>query len=157
MEHMDKLHPKFKGLAKAVLSHVAHLCELSGCSWYIARSWSSPERQQELYEKGRVNKGGIWVPKYISRKGIVTNAQSWETPHCVTIGENPASCAIDIALVQTLPSGARAWLSDDDLRWGILGTAAALAGHEQLTWGGMWTSLRDFSHLELKDWEKYAA
>ena len=137
-------------LARSVLTHVASLCALSNCEWYIASAYREPDRQWELYKKGRKKVGVDWVR--VQGQRVLTNAKPNQTPHCVTLGENPASCALDIALVSDGPEGRR-WLSDSDPRWGIIGAAIALSGaSEELSWGGMFRSIRDFPHVELKDW-----
>lgn len=149
---LDKLHPDFVPLVKRVLVHVAHLAELSACSWYVASTWRDPAKQMTLFKKGREKVGGVWTR--IPGHRVVTNAMPQDTPHCVTIGDKPASCAIDIALVSDAPGG-RVWLSDDDPRWGIVPAAVALTDPSKLVSGAMWSSLRDWPHVQLKNWRSY--
>jgi len=155
-EHFKKLHPEFRPLAQSVLLHVGSLADLCGIKWYIAASWRSPARQWANYKKGREKIGVDWVK--IQHDNVVTNAVPSQTPHCVTLeglpGDLiPASCALDVALIA--PDG-RGWLSDDDPRWGIVGAAIGLSGLTgKLEWGGMWNSIRDCPHIELKNWRDY--
>lgn len=147
MKHLNNLDPEFKPLAEQVLAHVSHFCKLLGCTWYIASSYRTPEEQWDLYKKGRKKVGVDWVR--IPGKRVVTNATPGKTPHCLHRDGKPAACAIDIALVED-----GAWLPDDDPRWCIVGMAVSLTGHEKLTWGGMWRSLRDMPHVELIGWRE---
>lgn len=149
-KHLKLLHPKFKGLAQEVLVHVAHLSSLSGCSWYIASSWRSPEQQWELFKKGRKLVGVDWVR--IPGQQVVTNAIPEKTPHCRMYQDEPGSCAIDIALTHKI-DGRLSWLPDSDPRWSIIGASVGIAGHKLLTWGGNFRSIKDMPHVELKGWD----
>lgn len=92
---------------------------------------------------------GVWVK---GSGAVVTNARPDQTPHCVTLADGkPASCAIDIAI---LSSSDGTYLPDKDPRWGIIGAAIGLAGAtSSVSWGGMFSSIRDFPHVELRDWK----
>ena len=140
-EYLKECHPEFRGLAKKLLTHVSHLCSLTGCAWYLASVYRSPEKQWELYQKGRRKIGVDWAK--IPGEKVVTYAKPEDTPHCVAEG----SCAIDVALTEN-----GKWLPDNDPRWSIIGTAVALTNREALTWGGTWSRLRDCPHVELTDW-----
>lgn len=149
MSRFEELHPEFRPLAQSILTHVAHLCALSGCKWSIASGFRDPEKQWELYKKGRKQVGVDWVR--IQGQSVVTNARPDQTPHCITLQGKPASCAVDIALLQD-----GKYLPDKDPRWGIIGAAIGLSGAtSSVSWGGMFSSIRDFPHIELKDWKKH--
>lgn len=149
---MDELHPEFAPLVKTLLIHVSHLCALSDCSWYVASAFRPRAKQWEIYKTGRKQVGNEWVR--IPGQRVLTYATPDQTPHCTMLEGKPASCALDIALVSDAPEG-RQWLADSDPRWGIIGAAIGLCGASSLVWGGMWKSLRDFPHVELRDWSRY--
>lgn len=149
------LHPEFKPLVMTLLTHVAHLASLSSCRWYVASAYRSPEKQMELYKKGRKLVGVDWVLDPITKINRVTNARPEQTPHCITTPEGkPASCAVDIALVELGESPT--WLDRKDPRWGIIGAAIGLSrASSKLLWGGQFDSIRDFPHVELRNWRKH--
>ncbi len=148
MGHMNQLHPEFKPLAQELLEVIEEFCEDAGCTFYVASSWRSPGRQMELFKRGRTLIGIDWVR--ISGQRTVTNARPDQTPHCITLDNEPASCAIDIALTEV---GGRTWLPDNDQRWALIPAAASLVS-PNLVSGGFFRSIRDFPHVELINWKE---
>ena len=147
MADFDTLHEEFRLLAEAVWDEVQSMCGKVGCSAYIASTYRSPEKQLELYSRGRKKVGHKWI-----RTGgkIVTRALPYQTPHCKTLEDGtPASCAIDIALVEN-----GMWLRDWDERWSIIPTAVAMVNREKLKSGAFFRSIRDYPHVELRNWKE---
>lgn len=154
-KYLENLHPDFRPLAQELLVHIAHSSSLVGCGWYVASSWRDPDKQWELFKKGRKPVGADWVKDGSGKH--VTNATPDKTPHCVTVDGKPASMAIDIALTER--SGKGGWLFDTDPRWSIIGSAVALVNGQKLKpvleWGGLWRSIRDLPHVEMRGWKTW--
>jgi len=146
VSHLSQLHPDFHPLAVELLEVLQDFCEDAGCTYYIASSWRSPGRQMELYKRGRKKVGKRWIRIPGTQK--VTNAMPHQTPHCVTRDGEPASCALDIALVDK-----GAWLKDYDQRWSLIPAAASVVS-PLLVSGGFFRGIRDFPHVELQYWKQ---
>jgi len=92
--------------------------------------YRSPERQGELYAKGRSAPGNI-----------VTNAKPGHSPH-------EFGCACDFVF---LTEGGKATYEGD---WATFGR---LAQEANLVWGGKFKSMPDRPHVEYKDWRAVRA
>lgn len=97
----------------------------------------SVEEQAALYQKGRVLQDGRWVVDDDPKTSIVTNIDgiTKQSRH----NSQPAE-ALDFAVVI---GGKVSWDAREYHPVGVLAKARGLV------WGGEWTSLRDFPHLEL--------
>jgi len=100
---------------------------------FITCTFRSNDEQDTLYQQGRALKGKV-----------VTNARASESPH----NYNP-SAAFDIAFI-TLGK---------KLDWGkqnFKNFAEIIIRIQPLVeWGGVWKSMPDAPHFQLKDWRKY--
>ena len=130
---------------ESLFRKVEDMCATAGCDCYIASSYRSSEKQWELYRRGRELRNGVWVKVGV----VVTNATPDKTPHCAELDGKPAALAVDIALAEN-----GKWLGDWDVRWSILPTAVALTDREKLTSGAFFRKLRDYPHVEYKDWKR---
>lgn len=133
------------------------LCGAKGVPVLIIESYRSPERQDELYARGRTDAGKI-----------VTNARAWQSFHQyrLAIDAVPYEALIEGGTVSSKldwspfrPGGEQAfrqslehsgggdvsWL---DQRWGVMVAAAAEVG---LAWAGRWHSLIEYVHFQRAD------
>lgn len=106
--------------------------------------YRSPEEQFELFKKGRVlTEFGTWIVKY--KDEVVTNVDGYKI-----IGAhnyNP-SRAIDCCVMNN-QTGERCW----DEKW--YARLIVIADQHGLVDGGSWRTLKDFPHLEVKDFKNY--
>lgn len=149
MKWLDTLHPEFRSYALEVYRKAKSLADVAGCGIYVASAYRSPERQWELYKRGRKKVGVDWVRVPGGR--VVTNAQPDKTPHCATRNGKPSALAIDIALTEER-DGKLQWLTDYDVRWSIIPTAVALTAPDKLQSGAFFRTIRDYPHVEWKEW-----
>ena len=105
---------------------LADFRDLTGHDLLITCTKRSPEEQTALYAKGRTVPG----LRVTNVDGIRVKSNHNYTP----------ARAIDVAVVT---QGKVSWLPSD---YAPLGE---LAKRYDLVWGGQWTSLRDYPHLEL--------
>lgn len=145
---MDQFHPEFRSFASLILRAVSVLCEPLGFTCYIASGYRDFDRQLELYKKGREMVNGKW--RIVHPDMVVTHALPGRSAHTVTLKGKPASCAMDVAIVQD-----HKWLPDKHPAWGLIGTAVSFVDSDKLVWGAHFSRLRDWAHVELKDWERY--
>lgn len=106
--------------------------------------YRSPEEQFELYKKGR-NKTdkGLWV--VTDREAIVTNIDGYKIKGAHNY--NPAR-AIDVCAVNN-QTGKRSWKEE----WYT--PLIEIAERYNLVSGGKWKSLKDFPHIEIRDFKNY--
>lgn len=108
-----------------ILGHSPMICQLH----------RTPEQQAALYAQGRTTPGRI-----------VTDAQPWQSAHCVTINGEPAAMAFDVCMLvgnkaswEMSAATARFW-SDARDTGNMLG----------LVWGSTFNKPpRDFGHFQL--------
>lgn len=101
-------------------------------------TYRSAEEQWDLYKKGRVLKGDVWVVDADLQTSIVTNidGRTKKSKH----NSQPAA-ALDFCVVI---GGKISW---DPREYEPVGV---LARDQGLVWGGDWVTLKDYPHLELK-------
>jgi len=120
------LYPKFAHQ----LADFLELCTAKGLHVEGTEGYRSPERQAELYAKGRTAPG----PR-------VTNARPGLSPH-------QWGCACDFIFIGE--DGKRTYEGD----WKEFGCCAERAG---LVWGGNFSSIPDRPHVEYGQWRSVRA
>jgi hypothetical protein len=113
------------------------------CYMIIRDAYRDPESQLKLWAKGRHHDGEKWLEKHDPLDPIVTKAPPGRSAH-------EYRRAIHLILIDSVT---RAWLKDDNKRWHLVGEEAE---RQNLTWGGSWPTLRDYAHIESKDWRTVA-
>ncbi|MEL6183372.1 MAG: hypothetical protein AAFU79_02025 [Myxococcota bacterium] len=126
----------------------------------IMETHRAPERQWQLFRKGRRLVKGKW-----HRVGrTVTNARPHQSAHCVTMEDGtPAAMAADFWVVCKVPitwrgkhAQAGHILPDGHAAWACIPAAAWIAGGEQVRIGAAFGTIQDWPHVELADWRKRA-
>jgi len=112
------------------LGHLVGLLGQHGLKMRGTEGYRSPERQADLYAKGRTAPGNI-----------VTNAKPGTSAH-------QWGCAVDMVF---LTEGGKPTYEGDWDRFG------ALVEQVGLVWGGHFKSIKDRPHLEYKDWRRVKA
>lgn len=131
-----QLHPAFRSPAKAFWVAAA----ADGLDLVLVTTWRDPAIQAQLYAQGRTAPGKI-----------VTWAKPGQSPHNVSRGGLPASCAIDVAPRHVLRL--KDWAPKDPA-WARIGQLAA--GIDHLEWGGTWPGRKnDQPHLQLRGWRDH--
>lgn len=123
-----KLQPLVERQAVKVLEHM----EKIGQPVRIVEGYRSLERQQELYNQGRLNSGKI-----------VTNAKPGQSMHQYGI-------AVDYVF-------RKEGYNASDSQWQLLGAVGKLHGFD---WGGDWTGFIDKPHMEMSlghTWREFQA
>jgi len=104
----------------------------------------TPEEQFALYKEGReLDAKGVWVTKDKSK--IVTKVDGYKV---VGAHNYLPSRAIDVAVVDN-QTGKTSWEAYH--YWPLLAIAKDLG----LVSGGSWTSIKDWPHIEVKDYKNY--
>lgn len=106
--------------------------------------YRSPQEQFELFKQGRtMDTSGDWIVD--DKEKIVTNVDG----HKVMGAHNysPAR-AIDVCVIDN-QTGKRLW----DTKW--YEPLIAIAARYDLVEGGTWRSIKDWPHLEVKDYKNY--
>lgn len=104
----------------------------------------TPEEQFELYKKGReADAQGNWVTK--DKSQIVTNVDGYKV---VGAHNYLPSRAIDVAVIDN-QTGKPSW--EENHYRPLLEIAQELG----LVSGGSWSSIKDWEHLEVKDYKNY--
>jgi peptidoglycan L-alanyl-D-glutamate endopeptidase CwlK len=109
----------------------------AGIEYKRLETYRTGRRQMDLYAQGRTKPGDI-----------VTFATAASSPHCKTVMRVPVSCAADYMIYAHGDPCLHASPLNDDM-WSCFGELARRAG---LIWGGDWIKIRDFGHVELKNW-----
>ncbi len=104
----------------------------------ITCTYRSPEEQFALYCKGRMQSGATWVPDDDAETSIVTNCDGLRL---VSKHNHKPADAIDFAVI--LPGGKVSWDPREYVPVGVL------AEQRNLVWGGRWTHLKDYPHVEV--------
>lgn len=107
--------------------------------------------QMKRYALGRHHDAtGRWVyDDPITRKGVVTNAQPHNAPHC-------HRAAIDVELLErgrVLTLGPDLGAEERAKQLVLYCKLGRIGEDLGLVWGGRWASIRDFPHFELKAWK----
>lgn len=114
----------------------------------LADAWRSPERQMEMFRKGRVFVDDVWRP--VAGQKTVTNALPSQSAHCVcSMDGSPASMACDLWVVDAKTGELAA---DREIVWSIIPCAAFQAGPRVLSSGAFFTTIRDWPHIEWRGW-----
>jgi peptidoglycan L-alanyl-D-glutamate endopeptidase CwlK len=112
--------------------------EEAGIEYERIETFRSGKRQMELYAQGRTKPGDI-----------VTNANVAQSAHCLAIMRVPVAAAADyVVKIGGKPCGS-ASVADFEM-WQCFGELARRAG---LVWGGDWKTIKDYRHVELKNWK----
>jgi len=122
------LRPEVQDTVHLLFHRLNATCSQRDWSVRVAYGFRSPEKQLEVYARGRTMPG----PR-------VTYALPWQSAHCFGL-------AADIAVIQD-----KAWARDDHPGWRTLGELAEGLG---LAWGGRWRRPVDCAHVEARDWKK---
>ena len=106
--------------------------------------YRSPEEQFALYQKGRTkNSSGLWIPSDPSK--IVTNVDGYKVMGAHNY--KPAR-AIDVAVVDN-QTGEISWKET------YYHPLVAIAEEYGLVSGGTWKSIKDWPHIEVKNYKEY--
>lgn len=128
LARLDTLHPKIKGFAKAVFEEAWRQGIKARCSCAMR----TPKEQQELWNKGRVDKGPIvtWAKPYFSFHNY--------------------GLAFDFCILDE--KGAVDWDGRKDLNKNGKADAMEIiqiAKSFGFEWGGDWKSKKDFPHFQM--------
>lgn len=142
----SELDEPFRSRFLAIAYRVNHrLTGDSSVYMLIRDGWRNPEKQRQLYAKGRHQDEatGTWhLNDPEKRVGIVTNAPPGYSPHEYRRA----------AHVILMDSGTNAWLGGNDKRWHIIGEECKrFEGSKTIPgvkWGGTFTSPYDPAHIE---------
>jgi hypothetical protein len=118
--------------------HEQYVQEHPGHDLDIRCTYRSPEEQFALFCKGRTLVDGAWVNDSDPSTSIVTNCDGVKL---VSKHNVRPSSAIDFAVV--LPGGKISW---DPREYEPVGKLAEM---RNLVWGGRWSHLKDYGHVEL--------
>lgn len=135
---MSDLGPKAVNLHPdlvAMLTRVFAAMHALGYPMKIIEGVRSTERQQQLYALGRTRPGKI-----------VTNCDGVTKKSNHQAKADGFGHAADCAFIDD-PKTPRDETWDQAMPWQAFGACAEAVG---LTWGGRWTTLRDFPHVELR-------
>lgn len=145
------LREPFQSVARKLVQRVAAHCA-NDPEVVIGRleGWRNPQRQLELWAKGRAVINGRW--QIVDDSKVVTKAPPGSSPH-------EYAEALDVPLVWATGEKRGQWLPGGlpkarDRRWEYyIGAEAEDLG---LEWGGRWPFF-DGAHVESKIWEQHRA
>ena len=149
MAHLDDLRPKTKKLCELWIEE----CRKAGINLVVTQTFRSPQLQEAYYSQGReqlsqVNarrkKVGLSEIKEHENK-IVTKAKAGSSPHNYGL-------AWDFA---PIVNGKINWDNLDLFRkCGEISKKISFDGYT-LEWGGDFKTIKDFPHIQLKNWKQY--
>jgi peptidoglycan LD-endopeptidase CwlK len=115
---------------------------LRGLGYFFVRTmtYRTPETQDHLYAKGRTQPGHV-----------VTHARGGESPHNHCVGIVGRSLAADYLLYEH-KQVVEYDSATHKLMWDTFGIHVRAVG---LDWGGDFANLKDFCHVQLKNWRNY--
>lgn len=149
--------PSFRPVIAATMSAIEWQLKAKSRNGIVPRifeAWRSKARQMEHYAKGRIKTPLGWVIDPMRRTPIVTNLLPEDAPHCVSTKDGTAAAlAIDVWLLDDLTGEL---LADRHPAWALVPAAAYLACGLTVASGAFWNVPRDWSHLEVRDWERQA-
>lgn len=106
--------------------------------------YRSPQEQFDLFKKGRtMDSQGHWIVQ--DKDAIVTNVDGYKI---VGAHNYMPSRAIDVAVVDN-QTGKTIW--QDSLYYPLLEIAKSV----DLESGGSWTSIKDWPHIQIKNYKNY--
>lgn len=149
MAHLDDLRPKTKKLCEMWIEE----CRRQGINLVVTQTFRSPQLQEAYYSQGReqlsqVNarrkKVGLSEIKEHENK-IVTKAKAGSSPHNYGL-------AWDFA---PIVNGKIDWNNLELFRkCGEIAKKLNFEGYT-LEWGGDFKTIKDFPHIQLKNWKQY--
>uniref|UniRef100_A0A7C5RJT0 M15 family peptidase n=1 Tax=Fervidobacterium thailandense TaxID=1008305 RepID=A0A7C5RJT0_9BACT len=140
---LECLHTEMREKARQFIK----LCKTIGVDVIIYNTCRSLLEQEALFLQGRADietvnrarqKAGL-KPISLKENVIVTNTKL--SPHCFGL-------AFDFVPIK---DGKPVW--NDLSLWEKCGSVAEKL---DLVWGGRWKNFKDYPHVELKDWKKFA-
>lgn len=130
---LDDLHPNMQPLAQQFLQK----CQDAGIDVFLTCTYRSGKEQDADYAKGRTAPGQI-----------ITNAKGGQSAHnCTNENGSPAAKAFDFAIKDD--DGRLDW-DAHDADWQ---KAISIGKSLGLVSGGDWKSIKDWPHMELKNWK----
>ena len=149
MAHLDDLRPKTKKLCELWIEE----CRKAGINLVVTQTFRSPQLQEAYYSQGResleiVNtkrkKVGLQAILEKDNK-IITKAPSGSSPHNYGL-------AWDFA---PIVNGKIDWNNLELFRkCGEIAKKLNFEGYT-LEWGGDFKSIKDYPHIQLKNWKNY--
>ncbi|WP_062513910.1 M15 family metallopeptidase [Halobacillus sp. KGW1] len=121
VKNMGAVHPALKDKVR----YIIHRAYIEGINVQISSGYRSNAEQTRLYNQGRSTSGNI-----------VTNAKAGQSVHNYGL-------AVDYFLTNTSGSSA-VWTVNRDWR-----RVAQIAKSLGFTWGGDWSSFKDYPHIDL--------
>ena len=150
MAHLDDLRPKTKKLCELWIEE----CRKAGINLVITQTLRSMELQDAYYSQGReslsiVNekRKKVNLPPITEKenKSIITKANAGSSPHNYGL-------AWDFA---PIVNGKINWDNLDLFRkCGEISKKISFDGYT-LEWGGDFKTIKDFPHIQLKNWKQY--
>lgn len=150
MADIEKLRPKTKELCKLLISE----CKKNDIDIIITQTERSMGLQTALYAQGRQSLTSVNEKRKIAKlqpitekenKSTVTNAMAGKSAHNFGL-------AFDVGIIV---NGKVDWNRIDLFkRVGEIGIKLNIDGYS-LTWGGNFSSIKDYPHFEMTDWKKY--
>ena len=150
MAHLDDLRPKTKKLCELWIEE----CRKNGINLVVTQTFRSPELQEAYYSQGRellstVNakrkKANLQPITEKENKSIITKAVAGSSPHNYGL-------AWDFA---PIVNGKIDYNNLDLFRkCGEIAKKLNFEGYT-LEWGGDFKTIKDFPHIQLKNWKNY--
>ena len=149
MAHLDDLRPKTKKLCELWIEE----CRKNGINLVVTQTFRSPELQEAYYSQGResleivnLKRKKVGLDKITEKENkIVTKAAPWTSPHNYGL-------AWDFA---PIVNGKIDWNNLELFRkCGEIAKKLNFEGYT-LEWGGDFKTIKDFPHIQLKNWKNY--
>ena len=149
MAHLDDLRPKTKKLCELWIEE----CRKNGINLVVTQTFRSPELQEAYYSQGRelleivnLKRKKVGLDKITEKENkIVTKAPAGSSPHNYGL-------AWDFA---PIVNGKIDWNNLDLFRkCGEIAKKLNFEGYT-LEWGGDFKTIKDFPHIQLKNWKNY--
>ena len=146
---IEELRPKTKKLCELWIEE----CRKNGINLVVTQTFRSPELQEAYYSQGRelleivnLKRKKVGLDKITEKENkIVTKAAPWTSPHNYGL-------AWDFA---PIVNGKIDWNNLDLFRkCGEIAKKLNFEGYT-LEWGGDFKTIKDFPHIQLKNWKNY--